>query len=251
MMIYASSEKPKDDLPYEEMSEVRAHTGPHTESFSEASLYLLLHFGCVCVSHRVKRSSLNTSRTQNLLISWSSFSLWRIGKERTASTLDVFSSSRCSCHPQSIWQTLYKVVTQHNDTSQGWIELHSAAFSIINFCDSFFSIMQRFTCVKQNPAFLFSPFFPGKNTHTQTHMFMLDWQGLFRNYGDAFLPLLRPHLEQLASDPHESSQRCVCEITAGLIRGSKHWSFGKVLDTHTHTVRNVHTAPLFDKKSQY
>lgn len=64
---------------------------------------------------------------------------------------------------------------------------------------------------------------------------MLDWQGLFRNYGDAFLPLLRPHLEQLASDPHESSQRCVCEITAGLIRGSKHWSFGKVLDTHTHT----------------
>uniref|UniRef100_A0A3Q4HEW2 Proteasome activator Blm10 mid region domain-containing protein n=1 Tax=Neolamprologus brichardi TaxID=32507 RepID=A0A3Q4HEW2_NEOBR len=54
------------------------------------------------------------------------------------------------------------------------------------------------------------------------------FKGLFRNYGDAFLPLLRPHLEQLASDPHESSQRCVCEITAGLIRGSKHWSFGKV-----------------------
>uniref|UniRef100_A0A669B5V1 Proteasome activator Blm10 mid region domain-containing protein n=1 Tax=Oreochromis niloticus TaxID=8128 RepID=A0A669B5V1_ORENI len=54
------------------------------------------------------------------------------------------------------------------------------------------------------------------------------FKGLFRNYGDAFLPLLRPHLEQLASDPHESSQRCVCEITAGLIRGSKHWSFSKV-----------------------
>ncbi|XP_056286378.1 proteasome activator complex subunit 4B-like [Pseudoliparis swirei] len=50
----------------------------------------------------------------------------------------------------------------------------------------------------------------------------------FCNYGDAFLPLLWPHLEQLASDPHESSQRCVCEITAGLIRGSKLWSFSKV-----------------------
>uniref|UniRef100_A0A8D0D4A4 Proteasome activator subunit 4 n=1 Tax=Sander lucioperca TaxID=283035 RepID=A0A8D0D4A4_SANLU len=54
------------------------------------------------------------------------------------------------------------------------------------------------------------------------------FKGLFCNYGDMFLPLLWPHLEQLASDPHESSQRCVCEITAGLIRGSKLWSFSKV-----------------------
>ncbi|XP_035525217.1 proteasome activator complex subunit 4B [Morone saxatilis] len=54
------------------------------------------------------------------------------------------------------------------------------------------------------------------------------FKGLFCNYGDVFLPLLWPHLEQLASDPHESSQRCVCEITAGLIRGSKLWSFSKV-----------------------
>ncbi|XP_037836937.1 proteasome activator complex subunit 4B isoform X1 [Kryptolebias marmoratus] len=54
------------------------------------------------------------------------------------------------------------------------------------------------------------------------------FKGLFRNYDDAFLPILRPHLERLASDPHESSQRCVCEITAGLIRGSKHWGFSKV-----------------------
>uniref|UniRef100_A0A8C7ZN05 Proteasome activator complex subunit 4 n=1 Tax=Oryzias sinensis TaxID=183150 RepID=A0A8C7ZN05_9TELE len=61
----------------------------------------------------------------------------------------------------------------------------------------------------------------------------LDLQGLFRNYGDIFLPLMWPHLERLASDPHESSQRCVCEITAGLIRGSKHWSFSKVLEIHT------------------
>ncbi|XP_028989298.1 proteasome activator complex subunit 4B-like isoform X2 [Betta splendens] len=54
------------------------------------------------------------------------------------------------------------------------------------------------------------------------------FKGLFRNYGDAFLPLLWPRLQQLAADPHESSQRCVCEVTAGLIRGSKLWSFDKV-----------------------
>lgn len=77
----------------------------------------------------------------------------------------------------------------------------------------------------------------------QTSMLTLDWQGLFRNYGDVFLPLLWPHLEQLASDPHESSQRCVCEITAGLIRGSKLWSFSKVLDTHTQ--QQIHTLHYF------
>ncbi|KAM6951408.1 proteasome activator complex subunit 4B [Aplochiton taeniatus] len=54
------------------------------------------------------------------------------------------------------------------------------------------------------------------------------FKGLFRNYGDVFLPLLFPHLEQLACDTHESSQRCLCEVTAGLIRGSKHWSYQKV-----------------------
>lgn len=72
-------------------------------------------------------------------------------------------------------------------------------------------------------------------------MLTFDWQGLFRNYGDMFLPLLWPHLEQLASDPHESSQRCVCEITAGLIRGSKLWSFSQVPETHTHTQKQIYT----------
>lgn len=54
-------------------------------------------------------------------------------------------------------------------------------------------------------------------------------QGLFRNFDDAFVPVLRPHLEQLVADSHESTQRCVAEIIAGLIRGSKHWTFEKVL----------------------
>lgn len=59
-----------------------------------------------------------------------------------------------------------------------------------------------------------------------SYMFL---QGLFRNFDDAFLPVLQPHLEELVADSHESTQRCVAEIIAGLIRGSKHWTFEKVL----------------------
>ncbi|XP_062464948.1 proteasome activator complex subunit 4 isoform X1 [Pezoporus occidentalis] len=54
------------------------------------------------------------------------------------------------------------------------------------------------------------------------------FKGLFRNFDDAFLPVLQPHLEELVADSHESTQRCVAEIIAGLIRGSKHWTFEKV-----------------------
>lgn len=54
------------------------------------------------------------------------------------------------------------------------------------------------------------------------------FKGLFRNYSDAFLPVLKPHMERLAGDSHESTQRCVAEIIAGLVRGSKHWNFSQV-----------------------
>ncbi|KAL4641227.1 proteasome activator complex subunit 4 [Arapaima gigas] len=54
------------------------------------------------------------------------------------------------------------------------------------------------------------------------------FKGLFRNFDDTFLPLLKPHMERLVADSHESTQRCVAEIIAGLIRGCKHWSFSKV-----------------------
>ncbi|XP_046884684.1 proteasome activator complex subunit 4A isoform X1 [Hypomesus transpacificus] len=54
------------------------------------------------------------------------------------------------------------------------------------------------------------------------------FKGLFRNFGDSFLPLLQPHLQSLVCDSHESKQRCVAEIISGLIRGSKHWSYDKV-----------------------
>uniref|UniRef100_A0A3Q3F4X4 Proteasome activator subunit 4a n=1 Tax=Labrus bergylta TaxID=56723 RepID=A0A3Q3F4X4_9LABR len=54
------------------------------------------------------------------------------------------------------------------------------------------------------------------------------FKGLFRNFSDAFLPLLQPHMERLVADSHESKQRCVAEIISGLIRGCKHWSYAKV-----------------------
>ncbi|XP_056326451.1 proteasome activator complex subunit 4A isoform X1 [Danio aesculapii] len=54
------------------------------------------------------------------------------------------------------------------------------------------------------------------------------FKGLFRNFDEAFLPLLKPHMERLVADSHESPQRCVAEIVSGLIRGSKHWSYSKV-----------------------
>ncbi|XP_076141905.1 proteasome activator complex subunit 4A [Alosa pseudoharengus] len=54
------------------------------------------------------------------------------------------------------------------------------------------------------------------------------FKGLFRNFGDVFLPVLGPHMERLVADTHESPQRCVAEIISGLIRGSKHWSYSQV-----------------------
>ncbi|GCB62155.1 hypothetical protein scyTo_0011429, partial [Scyliorhinus torazame] len=54
------------------------------------------------------------------------------------------------------------------------------------------------------------------------------FKGLFRNFDVAFLPVLKPHMERLVSDSHESAQRCVAEIIAGLIRGCKHWRYEEV-----------------------
>lgn len=56
------------------------------------------------------------------------------------------------------------------------------------------------------------------------------FKGLFRNFGDTFLEIFKPHLEKLSGDTHESNQRCASEITAGLIRGSKHWTFQKLVN---------------------
>lgn len=51
------------------------------------------------------------------------------------------------------------------------------------------------------------------------------FKGLFRNHGIVHLKHFLPHLQRLVTDKHESSQRCAAEITAGIIRGAKHWPF--------------------------
>ncbi|KAK4321981.1 hypothetical protein Pmani_007247 [Petrolisthes manimaculis] len=53
------------------------------------------------------------------------------------------------------------------------------------------------------------------------------FKGLFRNFGDSFLSLFLPHLETLVNDTKKSSQRCATEIIAGVLRGSKHWTYSK------------------------
>jgi hypothetical protein len=54
------------------------------------------------------------------------------------------------------------------------------------------------------------------------------FKALFRNFGDAFLPALRPHLERLVTDSQESSQRFGCEMVAALVRSTKHWTYAMV-----------------------
>ena len=67
---------------------------------------------------------------------------------------------------------------------------------------------------------------------TQVKSYLFIFQGLFRNFDDSFMQLLRPHIERLVSDTrhdtHETSQRCAAEMISGIIRGSKHWTFEKV-----------------------
>ena len=54
------------------------------------------------------------------------------------------------------------------------------------------------------------------------------FKALFRNFGDSFLDIWRPHIERLVTERQESHQRAAAEIIAGLVRGSKHWSYSMV-----------------------
>ncbi|XP_012271997.1 proteasome activator complex subunit 4 isoform X2 [Orussus abietinus] len=63
----------------------------------------------------------------------------------------------------------------------------------------------------------------GKDKFNVYHYLL--FKGLFRNHGDAHLKHFLPHLQRLVADKHESHQRCAAEITAGLIKGAKHWPF--------------------------
>ena len=50
--------------------------------------------------------------------------------------------------------------------------------------------------------------------HFDARRFLM-FKGLFRNYGDSFMHLFRPHLESLVEQDQESAHRCAAEIIAG------------------------------------
>ena len=80
--------------------------------------------------------------------------------------------------------------------------------------------------VKQLVTFLCLENEKGKDKFDFKRMDM--FRGLFRNFGDTFVPYFKKHIEQLVSDKHESNQRCAAEIITGMIMGSKHWTFDKL-----------------------
>lgn len=63
--------------------------------------------------------------------------------------------------------------------------------------------------------------------HFDTERFAM-FKALFRNFGDSLVPLFRVHIERLVTDHRESHQRAAAELIAGLVRGSKHWTYDKV-----------------------
>ncbi|XP_077536694.1 proteasome activator complex subunit 4-like [Haemaphysalis longicornis] len=59
------------------------------------------------------------------------------------------------------------------------------------------------------------------------------FKGLFRNYGSAFLPHFEKVLRYKISSNEAGNQRYALEILTGLMRGSKHWGFEKMLKLRT------------------
>eukprot|EP00731_Ephydatia_muelleri_P029038 Em0020g682a len=92
------------------------------------------------------------------------------------------------------------------------------AFSSQKFIDK----MVEYLCFEENK---------GKDRYKSDKAVL--FKELFRSFGNSFLPLLKPHLERLAADQQESNQRCAVEIIAGLIAGSKHWSYEMQQDLQT------------------
>lgn len=65
----------------------------------------------------------------------------------------------------------------------------------------------------------------GKDKFNRVKFLM--FKHLFRNHGDSFFHIFKPHLESLVTDSQESSQRCAAEMIGGEI--SKNFFFRKQL----------------------
>lgn len=52
-------------------------------------------------------------------------------------------------------------------------------------------------------------------SHLFNGCYHIAFQGLFRNFGDTFLPMFVGHLERLVKETQKSSQRCAAEIITG------------------------------------
>ncbi|KAI1295461.1 Proteasome activator complex subunit 4 [Halotydeus destructor] len=57
-----------------------------------------------------------------------------------------------------------------------------------------------------------------------TRRFQL-FKGVFTNFGLTFLPRFEATIQKFVTDSHESTQRCASEFVAGIMRGSRHWSY--------------------------
>jgi len=56
------------------------------------------------------------------------------------------------------------------------------------------------------------------------------FKGLFRNYGPCLIEPFRKYVLDFAKDDCEQKQKFVLEFFAGLMRGSKHWSYEMLMD---------------------
>ncbi|KAG9509020.1 Proteasome activator complex subunit 4, partial [Fragariocoptes setiger] len=70
------------------------------------------------------------------------------------------------------------------------------------------------------------------------------FKGLFRNFGPCMIEPFRKYIDEFARSDCEQKQRFVAEYLAGLIRGSKHWSYSMLMELRDYVMPLLVDAPL-------